>query len=414
MVSNLSFVHVWRRTYFLHQKLGVPTADFVKAAAPLVEAHPYRQFLATYTDDPRTKRLAWEKMTIPEPDDLEYQEASMWLEYQTRHLPAAAGMRLTVSGPTGPTPRDCYTLANNSPGHGSRLVERRCCCAAVLFRRSARPSPSNSAVTTTSRTSRSGRRRRPSILAVAMAFARRAKAAGRWEEAEKWLKLVTASGDADAFQQLAKVYESQGKWDLWVATLEDSLKGPDFGLWHAMVHTSMARYYMHGKQWEKALPHAKEAAESYSAWGLQVLAECARRCTIGRKRRRSTRPSAERYPNCGGVLVRFLPPHRPWRSGRGPPQVRRGRRPAAESLPAGRPWSTTCWRRTRAKCRLSCESFARDGNPVCNLHLAVLADQAHDKCHARQNPRSRQAKGRAVPAEEEPAKLCELRRPGRT
>ena len=39
----------------------------------------------------------------------------MWLEYQTRHLPAAAGMRLMVSGRQDLTPRDYYTLANNAP-----------------------------------------------------------------------------------------------------------------------------------------------------------------------------------------------------------------------------------------------------------------------------------------------------------
>jgi hypothetical protein len=41
LVSNLSFMHAWRRADFLVRQLGVPTDDFLKAAAPLVEVHPY-------------------------------------------------------------------------------------------------------------------------------------------------------------------------------------------------------------------------------------------------------------------------------------------------------------------------------------------------------------------------------------
>ena len=114
LLSNLSFVHVWRRTYFLQRELGVPLDDFAKAAAPLVEAHPYRQYLATFSTDGGVQRIAWEKMTITEPDDLEFQEASMWLQYQSRHLPAAAGMQEMVAEQQDRTPRDFYTVVNNS------------------------------------------------------------------------------------------------------------------------------------------------------------------------------------------------------------------------------------------------------------------------------------------------------------
>ena len=289
LLSNLSFVHAWRRTYFLHRQLGVPTEDFVKAAAPLVESHPYRQYLATFSQDAGVQRVAWEKMTIPEPDDLEYQEGSMWLQYQSRHLPAEAGMPAMVAHRQDHTPRDLYTLANNG------LVVDHPWWSAVLLRVSPF-SPVGPAFGIEfcgdCYKSRLGEWEKAAAdyPAVALAFAGRAKAAARWEEAEKWLKLVAASGDIDAVQHLAKLYASQGKWDLWVAALEESLKAADFGLSHARARTSIARYYMYGKQWTKALPYAGRRRSPIRNGGCGFWPSAARQRTIGQPPRRSTRP----------------------------------------------------------------------------------------------------------------------------
>ena len=204
MVSNLSFVHVWRRTCFLHHQLGVPTDEFVKAAAPLVEVHPYRQYLATYTEDPAYRRLAWEQVTIPEPDDLEYQEASLWLEYQSRHLPAAAGMQQMIESRQDDTPRDFYRLSASNCRRRRQDHAVDWTCAGPLLRESPF-SPVGPALAIEfcgddyqvavrgvgeggGRLSCRGHGLRPPR------HGRR-----RWEEAEKWLKLVTATGDTDAF-----------------------------------------------------------------------------------------------------------------------------------------------------------------------------------------------------------------------
>ena len=54
---------------------------------------------------------------------------------------------------------------------------------------------------------------------------------------------------------------------------------------------------MHGKQWEKALPYAKEAAESYSEWGLRVLAECYEATHQWAAAEAIYKAIGERYPN---------------------------------------------------------------------------------------------------------------------
>jgi tetratricopeptide (TPR) repeat protein len=81
-------------------------------------------------------------------------------------------------------------------------------------------------------------------------------------------------GDVGCRRQLAFVYRKQGQDDRWVATLEEQLKQPDYYLDHASVQSEIAKHYMWLKQWEKALPYAEGAAESYSAWGLGCAGHC--------------------------------------------------------------------------------------------------------------------------------------------
>jgi tetratricopeptide (TPR) repeat protein len=95
------------------------------------------------------------------------------------------------------------------------------------------------------------------------------------EDVIKWLKLAVAkSPDEGAYQALAEIYRHQGKEDLWIATLDEFLTRPDYGLSHASVRTTIARRFMQLKQWQRATAYADEAAGSYSAFGLSIAAEC--------------------------------------------------------------------------------------------------------------------------------------------
>ena len=281
MIGELSFLHAWRRTSFLHNQLGMPADDFVKAAAPLVETHPYCQFLATFSIDPRTRRLAWEQVTIRHPEDLESQESTLWREYQTRHPTVAAEIYQAFAERLDATPRDYF----ESPETDHRG---------------------------------------------------------------------------------------------WSAVLEESLEGPDYGLWHAAVHSSMAHYYMHGKQWKKALSHAKEAAESYSCWGLQVLAECREAMNDWSQAEEIYKAMGERYPTQVVYWYDFCR-----RTGRGDLDAARsefrkvvGPRRILSSREAV---VFYILEKEPANVQTILQHFARDGNPICELHLALLADQAHDK-----------------------------------
>ena len=90
-------------------------------------------------------------------------------------------------------------------------------------------------------------------------------------------KSVSASPNSDVFLELAEVYETLGKPELYVPTLERSLEFETYGLGHASIHSKIAHWLMDEGKWEEAEPHALKAAETYSAWGM----ECAARCYEG-------------------------------------------------------------------------------------------------------------------------------------
>ena len=75
--------------------------------------------------------------------------------------------------------------------------------------------------------------------------------------------------------QLAELYRASGDEAAWFKAMEDGLKAPDSGLQHADIHQQLANWLMDRGKFEEAGPHARGAAASYSAWGLQVGARWA-------------------------------------------------------------------------------------------------------------------------------------------
>ena len=98
---------------------------------------------------------------------------------------------------------------------------------------------------------------------------------GRWTDAERCLtSAIKRSPDEGAYEALAAVYEKQGNEEKWLTTLEGFLQQPDYGLYHAVVQSKIAIHFAERGQWEKALPYAEAAADTYSCWGLRLAAVC--------------------------------------------------------------------------------------------------------------------------------------------
>jgi len=94
-------------------------------------------------------------------------------------------------------------------------------------------------------------------------------------KAEETLKRrLELSPDYRTYMSLAEIYWKRDEKDKWKETLETALQLPSKGLDHANIENKLAYYHMERDEWVQALPHARKAARSYSAWGLRCAAEC--------------------------------------------------------------------------------------------------------------------------------------------
>ena len=77
----------------------------------------------------------------------------------------------------------------------------------------------------------------------------------------------------DATVRLADCYYYNDQEELWVPTLESYLEVEDLGLAHGAIHRRIANYHVNKRAWLQAEPHAGEAAQTYSAWGLGLASK---------------------------------------------------------------------------------------------------------------------------------------------
>ncbi len=87
----------------------------------------------------------------------------------------------------------------------------------------------------------------------------------------RWIELAPEHAP---LYRLANNYRYQGDREKWLQTLDRVLRVPSLGLEHTRVHVDIAYDLMRRHEWKEALPHAEEAAASYSAWGLRCAADC--------------------------------------------------------------------------------------------------------------------------------------------
>lgn len=87
---------------------------------------------------------------------------------------------------------------------------------------------------------------------------------GAWQKAN-WLTWAHFDECAD---------DEQGKTDRWKETLDKFLGTEEVGLGHAEVRCQIARHFMEKKEWEKARPYAREAAQTGAEWAMYCACEC--------------------------------------------------------------------------------------------------------------------------------------------
>jgi predicted Zn finger-like uncharacterized protein len=104
---------------------------------------------------------------------------------------------------------------------------------------------------------------------------RRYLAMARFADAERcFRKCLAISPDMKGYFALADCYKKQNKDALWLDAMKEVLKLPNLGLEQAQVRVTIANFYMAKKEYDKALPFANEAAQSWAEWAMRSASLC--------------------------------------------------------------------------------------------------------------------------------------------
>jgi tetratricopeptide (TPR) repeat protein len=271
LLRELTLVQVLRRASFEHYCLGVSTAQFQTVAAPLVARHPYRPFIESMTLDVAARAKALDRLSRLEPESLEFTAYRLWDELYDSHRKVRDRWVQQAFAQRDDVARDAdLTLMVYYLYHlrfVPKLVEASPyspLARAVFIKEDWKKSESKAAEWE--------KENQPAVL---HALGERYAALERWADAERCLEAAIQRVPAmQSFEALADVYAKQGNEEKWLTTLEAYLQQPDYGLSHGRVRQRIAIHFMEHGQWEKAMPYATGAAETYSCWGLGCAGAC--------------------------------------------------------------------------------------------------------------------------------------------
>lgn len=134
----------------------------------------------------------------------------------------------------------------------------------------------------------------------------------------KIAKLLEASGNSESAIQcyentyelcpsydtaiaIATAYRASGQEDKWLPALERYLQEDDYSLGHASIHQHIAKDYMEKGRWSAAEPHALAAAQTWSAWGLNLASQVCEGLGKWQESERWIREETVKYPTSSGM-----------------------------------------------------------------------------------------------------------------
>ena len=282
LVQETDFVHAVRRAYFIENRWGIDSSDFVHDARPLYRGHP----LAPYIESiplPRENRPAFlAKLVVDDPQD---QMGDLIKTVRNNDpvpgqvggskLPDRAWQDADVEaygraaelGPLSRQPRNFglnLTVALRDASPFCPIVE-----ATRLRDHWGDPD-----VAAEVNGWQQKYAQQPATLA---ALASGFTADKRYDDAVEVLQqYMRIAGDYDEAAALADLYLRQHDEAGWLATLEASLKRTDYGLDHARANVVIARHFMDKGDFKRALPYADEAETSGAFWAMKCDADCHR------------------------------------------------------------------------------------------------------------------------------------------
>jgi tetratricopeptide (TPR) repeat protein len=280
MIQESQFVHVERLAYLLAVQFEMEFAELIDAVEPLVTEHRYRPLIESYAagdaDASEHAALLREMRIVDAP----YRMRRVW--YHLRDLgleeePLVELLRQQTLRHIDDTSIDI----ENALHHRPRLeAETRRLWARRLLQLGPN-SPFGVAIAVevdwenVEGQAEQWEREVGHHPRVSAALARRYLLLERYEDAERALKLHIASApDRWAYERLAEIHLERGGEAQWLATMEQFLEQEEYGFSHLRARVNIANRLMDRREYERALPYATEAAESWARWAMQAAIEC--------------------------------------------------------------------------------------------------------------------------------------------
>lgn len=304
---EIRFAQFWRLAHFMKFQWAVPVDGLVAAALPMLENHRYRTFIALHSSaDESLSAEFMGRLAMAELDQRQYfamtelvREA--WHAARPRQLTAAAERYMLHRDDIY---RDLLEMVHwtRGPGEEQRLekLRRNCPHGSAWVTETIRSFPAK-CIEQGAEWERRYADKADLLWTLAEAYRHEKKP----NDAVRVLRAyVRLSPDRWAYQQLAQNLLTQGDEAGWQATLDEFLKTPEHGLDHAQMRVEIANHIMDKGEWERALPYAEAAAESWAEWAMMCVVRCYQGLRDDENEGLWRERLAERYP--GVVHLRNL------------------------------------------------------------------------------------------------------------
>ncbi len=309
LTAETNFCHVWTRAHFMHHMWSVPVDNYLREVAPLIESHPYQKFVnMTGYDDAQLAELMNSTLSNLHRSSLPPQaQLKLLASVEDIDRRQFNNIRRSEKPPIDQTHR-ALTLRM----HATREKADRLKVAEQILEIS-----KHSPVGIAFKIKSDGKLSKEEVEELTKPYRHHPAVLRALAESppmqgvqKKFLEeYVRLSPDYSAVSRLADWHKFEGDIDNWLATLERYLKLPPIGLEHGRIRVDIAEHFMGKKEWDRALPYAEAAAESYAQWAMRCAVQCNQgKGDLDRAQLWYSR-MADRYPSSADAYIDWLRNH---------------------------------------------------------------------------------------------------------
>jgi len=279
MIQELVFTQIHQRAYFMKFQWGVSIDDFLQQSLPLIDDHPYKAVIETYSVDAEGDRERYAALLKDvKVVDVSFTMVSLINAMRDARINVVLSLDAVAKSDLIASDLESLVVFHDSWWKNSQNAART---AHQLYTVSPH-SPIAIAYlilydwTFAQQHITEWEETHGQYPLFVLALANHYVDLGQYEKAEPYLKRrIQISPDLKPYQILASVYKKQEQMEKWREVLEGFLEqSGECGLDGDRIQVELADYYMDRKEWTKALPYAEAAAQSWAGWAMLCATKC--------------------------------------------------------------------------------------------------------------------------------------------